>query len=89
LGWIALALGVASWVFGTSLMTAVPGVFLARLELKNIREGRSSPDNKTLAQAGFWLSMSHIIVAVLFVALFGCIFGGSLLIPLIARLSGQ
>jgi len=58
----ALVLGIVSWMAGTTLLTSIPGVIVARMELKKIERGESSGEGKILAQIGFWASLANIIV---------------------------
>lgn len=47
-----LVFGVVAWVMGAS-------------ELSDIREGKSSPDNKAMAMAGMWLGIINVVLIVL------------------------
>ncbi len=69
---IALICGIVAWC-GGSLLTAIPGLILGKIELNKIAAGESAPSNKTMAQIGFWLSLAHVILTV-GGALFLCVF---------------
>ncbi len=60
---LALILGGVSWVFG-SILTAIPGAIIAKIELGKIERGESPAAGKTFAEIGFWASVVHIGVFV-------------------------
>jgi len=71
---VAITLGLASWVLG--LCTAIPGVIVSKIELNAIARGDSPAAGRTLAQIGFWSSIAHLVVTVLALSLFCCLYGG-------------
>lgn len=67
---LALLLAIAAWLLGFSLITAIPGWWLAKAELSAIREGRRDPSQQGLAQAAYWLAIANIVLSVI-----GCCVG--------------
>lgn len=67
---LALILGIASWVIGCTILTAIPAWIIGRKELNAINEGRSSEAGRSMATIGMWLGIAHCILAVI-----GIIFG--------------
>jgi hypothetical protein len=65
----ALVLGIASWA-GLGIVAAIPGWIVARREQDAIAEGRSPGEGSGLATAGYWLSLSNLLVSVLVIVLF-------------------
>lgn len=62
---LALVLGIAAWVIGCSLLTAVPAWIIGKKELRLIDEGRSPYAGRTMANIGMWLGIINCIIAVL------------------------
>lgn len=57
----SLVLGIIAWT-GCGVFMAIPGAILGKMELNAIERGESSPQGKTLAQIGFWLSVANLIM---------------------------
>ncbi len=57
----ALVLGIASWI-GCLLFAAIPAWIVGKMELNAIRDGRSSPAGKSMAQVGMWLGIIQVII---------------------------
>jgi hypothetical protein len=64
LAYITLGLGVASWLL-LPLFASAAGAILGWVELKNIKEGKSSKQGETITKIGFWLSVANMALAVL------------------------
>ncbi len=62
---LALVLGIAAWVIGCSILTAIPAWIIGKKELRMINEGRSPHAGKTMATIGMWLGIINVIIAVL------------------------
>ncbi|CAN5512760.1 hypothetical protein BH10BAC5_BH10BAC5_16600 [soil metagenome] len=63
---LALVLGIAAWVIGCSILTAIPAWIIGKKELRLINEGRSPHAGKTMATIGMWLGIVNCIIVVLF-----------------------
>ena len=57
---VALVLGIVSWFPGFSLMTAIPGAIIGKIELNKISAGASPEEGRTLAQVGYYASLANI-----------------------------
>jgi len=62
---LALILGIASWVIGCTILTAIPAWIIGKKEINAINEGRSSEAGRSLATIGMWLGIAHCILAVI------------------------
>ena len=62
---LALVLGIAAWVIGCSILTAIPAWIIGKKELRLINEGRAPHAGKTMATIGMWLGIINVIIAVL------------------------
>jgi hypothetical protein len=69
----ALVLAILSWV-ATSCLTSIPGFLLARSELAAIERGQSSIAGRGLAQAAYWISLAHLVLMGVLVALIAFLF---------------
>ncbi|CAF3743601.1 unnamed protein product [Rotaria sp. Silwood1] len=50
---ITLILGIASWVIGCTILTAIPAWILGKKEINAINEGRSSEAGRSMATIGY------------------------------------
>ncbi len=62
---MALVLGIAAWVIGCTILTAIPAWIIGKKEINAINEGRSPEAGRTLATIGMWLGIIHCVLAVL------------------------
>ncbi len=62
---VALILGIASWVIGCTILTAIPAWIIGKKEINAINEGRSSEAGRSMATIGMWLGIAHVILAVI------------------------
>lgn len=62
---VALILGIASWVIGCTILTAIPAWIIGKKEINAINEGRSSEAGRSMATIGMWLGIAHCILAVI------------------------
>jgi hypothetical protein len=60
-----LILGIASWVIGCTILTAIPAWIIGKKEINAINEGRSSEAGRSMATIGMWLGIAHVILAVI------------------------
>lgn len=84
----AIVLGAMSWLAGTTLLTSIPGVIVARMELKKIERGESSAGGKTLAQIGFWASLANIIMFGGLFLIWGCFVVFGIIFSLVGAAGG-
>lgn len=64
---VALGLGIACWlIFG--LTASIPGVIVAKIELRRIDRGESPAAGRSFARAGFWLCLVNVVVVTLVLA---------------------
>jgi hypothetical protein len=61
---MALVLSILAWV-GCSFLASLPGFFLARSDMRGIREGRLDPSGMGQSQVAFWLSAINLCLTVL------------------------
>jgi hypothetical protein len=61
----ALVLGIASWVLGCSFLTGIPAWIMGKKEVREIDEGRSNPQGRTIANVGMWLGLINTVLSIL------------------------
>ncbi|MCX7833265.1 MAG: DUF4190 domain-containing protein [Ignavibacteria bacterium] len=61
---ISLILGILSY-FVCPLVFGIVAWVLGASELNDIKENKSSPDNKAMAMAGMWLGIINVIIVFL------------------------
>lgn len=61
---LALIFGILSYLFCPFVFGIVAWI-LGASELTDIKEGRSTPDNKSMALAGMWLGIINVALIVL------------------------
>ena len=88
----AFALGITSWVLGLSLVAAIPGAIIGKIELDKIQAGTSSEEGRTFAQIGYYASLANIAFC-LFGMCAGCIvwlvmFGGLAFLGMAGAVAG-
>ncbi len=71
---LSLVLGIAAWVIGCTILTAIPAWILGKKEINAINEGRAPEAGRTMATIGMWLGIVHCILAVLGIIVFILLF---------------
>lgn len=56
---MSLVAGIAGWVF-IPLLGSIAAMVMAKMELSNIQDGKSSPAGQGLATAGYWLGAIQV-----------------------------
>lgn len=67
----ALILGIASWVLGCSFLTGIPAWIMGKKEIREIDEGRSSAQGRSLANIGMWLGLINTVLSILGILILG------------------
>lgn len=82
---LSLVLGIAAWVIGCTILTAIPAWILGKKEINAINEGRAPEAGRTMATIGMWLGIVHCILAVLGLLVFILLFALGLMGAIVGK----
>ncbi|MEK7468753.1 MAG: hypothetical protein AAB074_15185 [Planctomycetota bacterium] len=74
---MALILAAASWVICGPVLS-IPAVFMARSNIRGVREGRFNPNSLSMSQLAFWVAAINVGVGLISIIVVALIFGGAM-----------